>query len=555
MHFTTPRSAALRTEYFIVTASPPMLVNAKQFQPHHRNVPHHRGRDKFISGALSMLLYRLAKPSNLDICPICSTLARVSIPSQSRLSSSSTSTPKDFPSIRESHTALKNGYFFANSIARKTFRRFRKESWRDFLLSPASVARKTSSNLNNKDLKSNSLLNSLDSTARKPSLEKPDRISSGTQDKASEGHVIPFDASSRLSDLSSKLPPRSLRRLLALYLSLSKPRLTFLVVLTTATTYSLYPVPDLLLPLSADTSSLSTLTLAFLLAGTGLSSASANAFNMLIEPSHDAKMSRTRNRPLVRGLISSKGALVFALATGLTGIFTLYYGVNPTVAKLGAANIILYAGPYTLLKRISVMNTWIGALVGGIPPLMGWAAAAGHFNTSDCSWHDLLLGERNVGGWLIALLLFAWQFPHFNALSWSARDEYRNAGYRMLAWTNQAMNGRVALRYSILMFPVCIGLAASGVTDWAFVGTSSIANGWMCWHAARFWWKNGAHGSARGLFWASVWHLPIVLVLAMAHKKGLWERLLGVVSVSRKSEELEEQSNEPIRNVLQILDK
>ena len=257
----------------------------------------------------------------------------------------------------------------------------------------------------------------------------------------------------------------------------------------------------------------------------------------------------------MRGLISSKGALLFALATGITGVFTLYYGVNPTVAKLGAANIIIYAGPYTLLKRISVVNTWVGALVGGIPPLMGWAAAAGHFNTTDCSWQDLLLGERNVGGWLLASLLYAWQFPHFNALSWSARDEYRKAGYKMLAWTNQAMNGRVALRYSILMFPVCIGLAASGVTNWAFVGTSSIANGWMSWHAAKFWWRNGGNGSARGLFWASVWHLPIVLVLAMAHKKGLWERLLGGVGITWRNVDFEEQINEATKLILRRTDK
>ena len=496
-----------------------------------------------------MLILRATKAQKLYICPICSRLSRFKNKPHRQLTTSSSPPPKDFPSIQVSSAAFENGYFSANSFVKKPLQRFGGELWRDLLrLFSPGAERNISSRSLSTHLIANKSPQPTDPIAQRQALGIAEHSPKPPKTELSIKHVIPLDASSRLSDLSTKLPPRSLRRLLTLYLSLSKPRLTFLVVLTTATTYSLYPVHEPLLSIPTITSSLSTLTLAFLLVGTGLSSASANAFNMLIEPLHDAKMSRTRNRPLARGLISHKGALFFALATGITGVLTLYYGVNPTVAQLGAANIVIYAGAYTTLKRISVVNTWVGALVGGIPPLMGWAAAAGHFNASDCSWQDLLLGEENVGGWLLALLLYAWQFPHFNALSWSAREEYRKAGYKMLAWTNQALNGRVALRYSILMFPVCVGLAASGVTNWAFVGTSSVANGWMCWHAARFWWKGGAHGSARGLFWASVWHLPIVLVLAMAHKKGLWDRLLGSIGISMEDEQLDEHAVEFTRD-------
>ncbi|EON62539.1 hypothetical protein W97_01762 [Coniosporium apollinis CBS 100218] len=351
--------------------------------------------------------------------------------------------------------------------------------------------------------------------------------------------TIPLDASSQLSTLSQSLPTHSLRRLITTYLSLSKPRLTFLVVLTTTAAYSLYPVPALLSPALTDTPSLSTLTLLFLTTGTALCSASANALNMLLEPAHDAKMSRTRNRPLVRGLISKRGALLFALATGALGTAGLYIGVNPTTAFLGALNIALYAGCYTPLKRVHVLNTWVGAVVGGIPPLMGWAAAAGQCASHDAGWRELLFGEGSAGGWLLAALLFAWQFPHFNALSWTIREEYKHAGYRMLAWTNPARNGRVALRYSLLMFPVCVGLAVAGVTDYGFVATSAAVNGWMTWQAWRFWRYEGLKGSARGLFWASVWHLPIVLVLAMVHKRGLWERVWRSL-MGRSGEEEEE---------------
>ncbi|KAL8919822.1 MAG: hypothetical protein Q9208_006555 [Pyrenodesmia sp. 3 TL-2023] len=322
--------------------------------------------------------------------------------------------------------------------------------------------------------------------------------------------------------MSTTLPPTSLRRLLSLYLSLSKPRLSFLIVLTTAAAYSLYPVPALLLPQTTASPSLSTLTLVFLTSGTALCSASANALNMLMEPKHDAKMSRTCNRPLVRGYIGKRGALVFATVAGLVGTGSLYFGVNPTVAFLGGLNIFLYAGVYTPMKRVSVLNTWVGAIVGGIPPLMGWAAAAGQSATGTGGLEELLFSEGSIGGWLLASLLYTWQFPHFNALSWTIREEYKHAGYRMLAWVNPRMNGRVAFRYAVLSFPICGALWWYGITDQGFLLTSSVVNAWIVREAWRFWRRDGHKGSARALFWAGVWHLPVIMVLAMAHKKGLW---------------------------------
>jgi protoheme IX farnesyltransferase len=343
------------------------------------------------------------------------------------------------------------------------------------------------------------------------------------QRQGTEAYPIPLDASAQLADRAAS--QTSFKRLFFTYLSLSKPRLSFLVVLTATATYSLYPVPQLLSAAATSTPSLSALTLLFLTTGTALCSASANAFNMLMEPKFDAQMTRTRNRPLVRKLISTRGATFFAVACGVVGTAALYYGVNPTTAFLGAANILLYAGIYTPLKRISVLNTWVGAVVGGLPPLMGWTAAASQYASHGGTWEELLLGPDSVGGWLCAALLFAWQFPHFNSLSWSIRDEYRNAGYRMLAWTNPRRNGRVALRYALLMFPVCIALSWFHITDPSYVATSSVVNGWMAYKAWAFWKHDGHKGTARGLFWASVWHLPIVMVLAMAQKKGLGERI------------------------------
>lgn len=255
-------------------------------------------------------------------------------------------------------------------------------------------------------------------------------------------------------------------------------------------------------------------------------SASANAFNMLYEPKTDAKMTRTKNRPLVRNLITTRAGLLFAIVVGATGVGGLYFGVNPTVSGLGLANIILYAGVYTPLKRVTAFNTWVGAVVGGIPPLMGWAAAAGETATKDGSWRELLLANdgSSLGGWLMAGLLFAWQFPHFMALSWPIREEYKAAGLRMLAWTNPARNARVALRYSLIFTPICLALCAAGVTSWVFAITSAPVNFWLAREAVKFYKKEGHAGSARGLFWASVWHLPAVMILALLHKKGMWTR-------------------------------
>ena len=202
---------------------------------------------------------------------------------------------------------------------------------------------------------------------------------------------------------------------------------------------------------------------------------------------------------------------------------------------LGAGNLALYAFAYTPLKRIHPVNTWVGAIVGAVPPLMGWCAAASQYRTTSSAntagvslWaesKELLFTEQAIGGWLIAALLFAWQFPHFFALSHGVRHEYASAGYKMLSSSNTAMATRVSLRYSLAMFPICTGLSYYLITDHAFVATSGVVNAWMLREAIKFWRHQGERGSARALFWASVWQLPIVLVLAMMQKKGLWERL------------------------------
>lgn len=331
---------------------------------------------------------------------------------------------------------------------------------------------------------------------------------------------IPFEVKAKEKSTTSSTETKNLQKPLSKqiepYIALSKPRLTALVVLSSICSYALTPfsatIPELM----------------FLTLGTGLSSAAANAINMGREPEFDKLMVRTLARPVVRGLVTPKQAYQFAAATGTLGVSILYLGVNPTVAVLGGLNIVLYSWIYTSLKRRSILNTWVGAIVGAIPPLMGWAASS---------------PLTHPGAWCLAALLYAWQFPHFNALSHNIRNEYRNAGYVMTCFTNPRLNARVGFRYALLMFPICFGLSYFGVTDWMFPIDSAILNGWLSYWSFKFWYqqrqnyKKGAIPDSQGMklanlyakktFWGSVWHLPGVLVLAMLHKKGRWDWLFG----------------------------
>lgn len=335
--------------------------------------------------------------------------------------------------------------------------------------------------------------------------------------KSGELSAIPFPTEPKKRDKHNV--PHDSKKLYKQYLKLTKPNLTVLVTLSSICSYAISP------------NSLSMTELAFLTIGTAMCSGSANAINMGREPEFDRKMSRTALRPVVTGKLSLKQAYYFAALTGCAGVASLYFGVNPTVAFLGFLNIGLYGWIYTSLKRRSILNTWVGAIVGAIPPLMGWAAST---------------TLAHPGAWCLAALLYAWQFPHFNSLSHNIAQQYKEAGYVMTASENPKLNARVALRYLILMFPICIGLSYYDVTDWVFVFDSGLANFWLTLLAFKFWYQQRlnyreghkvsdlgvalANAQAKKLFWCSVWQLPVVLVLAMLHKKGQWEALWNMCS-------------------------
>ena len=186
-------------------------------------------------------------------------------------------------------------------------------------------------------------------------------------------------------------------------------------------------------------------------AGTMLAAASANALNQVYEIVNDGRMKRTANRPLPGGRMSRLHALAFAALAGVGGVWLLAEKTNNTAAALGAANIFLYAAVYTPLKQISVVNTWIGAVVGAVPPLMGWAAAS---------------GGLDVGAIILASGVYFWQLPHFMALAWMCRADYLAGGYRMLSLIDPTgkRTAACALRNCFYLLPLGALATWLGVT-------------------------------------------------------------------------------------------
>ncbi|XP_076008401.1 protoheme IX farnesyltransferase, mitochondrial [Genypterus blacodes] len=280
------------------------------------------------------------------------------------------------------------------------------------------------------------------------------------------------------------------------YARLAKIKLTALVVLTAAAGYAIAPVPfD---PVTFFVASL----------GTGLASCAANSINQYFEVPFDSNMNRTKNRPLVRGQISPLHAVSFALACGVPGVALLSLAINPLTGCLGALNIFLYTCCYTPMKRISISNTWVGALVGAIPPIMGWTAAT---------------GALDAGALLLGGFLYCWQFPHFNALSWNLREDYSRGGYRMMSVTHPGMCRRVALRHSLGLIGLSTLAPALDVTTWTFPLISLPINLYISYLALRFY-RQGDRSSARKLFFCSLWHLPMLLLLLLSCKKPRTEQ-------------------------------
>ncbi|CAG8497023.1 2395_t:CDS:1 [Ambispora gerdemannii] len=322
-------------------------------------------------------------------------------------------------------------------------------------------------------------------TSTFPPLEKP-----------KENDTKTFANQEELLQVSSTVnykpsPELTFSHIIKSYKELAKAKLAALVILTTMCGYALSPGSTSLTCLLGTS------------VGTGLCVASANAINQWIEFPYDAQMLRTRNRVLVRRALAPFHAFSFGTISGISGLIVLSTMANPLTALMGVTNILLYTCIYTPMKRASIFNTWIGSIVGAIPPMMGWVAST---------------NSLDPGCWLLGGILYAWQFPHFNSLAWNIRADYSKAGFRMMAVTNPALNSRVSLRYSLLLFPLSYMIPYMGMTSWWFAFDSTLVNSVLLWGSYKFW-RNSNEKTARDCFFASLIHLPVIFALMMLHKK------------------------------------
>jgi heme o synthase len=242
------------------------------------------------------------------------------------------------------------------------------------------------------------------------------------------------------------------------------------------------------------------------LLGTALVAAGASALNQLLEKDHDALMHRTETRPLPAGRMQPGTVLWTGVITASVGLVYLAVTVNLLTSFLGAVTLGSYVFIYTPLKRLTTLNTVIGAVPGALPPLMGWTAAR---------------GEVTVEGWTLFAILFFWQLPHFLAISWIYRDEYRQAGYAMLACFDPEgqRTSRHAVSHSLGLLPVSLGPFVLGLAGVYYFFGALMLGLLFLGFALRFALQPGV-GSARGLFYMSIIYLPLLLGVLVLDKIG-----------------------------------
>jgi heme o synthase len=278
------------------------------------------------------------------------------------------------------------------------------------------------------------------------------------------------------------------------YLCLTKPEVTFLVLIATALGgFMAVESPDLLV-------------LCHAVFGTALVAGGTAALNHYIEREHDAKMRRTANRPLPSGRLMTQEALVFGIGISVLGIVYLAVLVNWLTSLLGLLTLLSYLFVYTPLKRRTTWATFVGAFPGAAPVLMGWAA---------------MTGTLSLGAWALYALLFVWQFPHFLAIAWMYREDYARAGMLMLPARDPRGDAafRQILGYSVALIPVSLFPTLLGMTGSIYLwSVAALGLGFLffAWHVSR----ERTKLSAKMLLHVTVIYLPVVYAVMVANKIG-----------------------------------
>jgi len=293
--------------------------------------------------------------------------------------------------------------------------------------------------------------------------------------------------------INSSSPAAVEKPLWAVMADLVKARLTFLVLLTTAVGFYMGWRGPMDFWLMAHT-----------LAGTTLLACGAAALNQLWEREHDARMRRTAERPLPSGRLQPETVLVFGGICSAAGLIYLVVAVNLLTSVLGAATLASYLFVYTPLKRVTWLNTAVGAVPGALPPLMGWTAARGD-----------LTGE----GWALFVILFFWQIPHFLAIAWLYREDYEKAGFVMLPSLDPEgyRTGRQAVSHTLLLVTASLMPFLFHLTGVVYLCGALLLGAASLFCAAQFS-RQLTRPRARQLFFISILYLPLLLGLMVLDK-------------------------------------
>ncbi|MDB5252546.1 MAG: protoheme farnesyltransferase [Flaviaesturariibacter sp.] len=292
------------------------------------------------------------------------------------------------------------------------------------------------------------------------------------------------------------------------YLQLMKPSLNIMVVFSSVISYLLAPNV-----VAYDWSRIGLLFIGgFLVVG------SANAINQVVEKDTDALMKRTATRPVASGRMSTTEGWIFSIITGIAGVAILWYFFNAISAGMAAFSLFLYAFVYTPLKKVNAISVFVGAFPGALPCLIGWMAGTGLLGP----FEQMTVGGRvhsNLGGWVLFLLQFLWQFPHFWAIAWVAHKDYSNAGFKLLP-SEKGPTKFTALQtiiYSLLLIPVCTLPYFIGMTGTLSLVIVTLVNLFLVFQCIRLYRENDAKAARRVMF-SSYIHLPLVLLALLNDK-------------------------------------
>jgi protoheme IX farnesyltransferase len=277
------------------------------------------------------------------------------------------------------------------------------------------------------------------------------------------------------------------------YVALAKPRLNVLVVASALAGYAMA---------GGDTTNAPLLLLT--LFGTALVAGGASAFNQILEREADALMRRTRTRPLPDRRLPASSALAYATVLSVAGLLILSFGVNRLSAIVAFATLASYAIVYTPLKRRTSFATVIGAIPGALPPVIGWAAAA---------------GSLSQGAWVLFGILFLWQLPHFLAIAWMYRDDYARAGFPLLPVIEPdgRSTARQAVVYAAALLPVALAPTLVGMSGTAYFAGALASTLLFLAMSVRFASTRSVR-DARRLFFTSIVYLPVLWLLMIVDR-------------------------------------